>query len=326
MTPRVSVIVPLHRYGDVARRCLETALALPGDVHEVLAVSDGPVAGLPAGVRELHTGSATDTSPAEKRDAALAHARGEICAFLDDDAWPRADWLEKALARFDADPSVAAIGGPGLTPPDSGFRERAGGAFYESPFGSAGLRNRFAQVGEAVDTEDWPAFNFLVRTDVLEAVGGWASKFYGGEDTKLCLALADAGHRIVADPDVVVLHARRPIFAAHMRQVGNVGRHRGWFVHRFPRTSARPVYFAPSVALLLGPLLAAWGLLGPRRRRRRTLAAGAAGWAAITGEALRRGTAPDAALVLPAVLAAGHGAYGAGFLEGFLMTDEIDAM
>jgi glycosyltransferase involved in cell wall biosynthesis len=326
VTPRVSIVVPLHRYGDVARRCVETTLALCGDAHELLVVSDAPIPGLPAGVREIHTGSATDTSPAEKRDAAMAHVRGDICAFLDDDAWPREDWLHRAVARFDADPSVAAIGGPGITPPGSGFRERAGGAFYESPLGSASLRNRFAQVGEAVDTEDWPAFNFFVRTDVLEAVGGWASRFYGGEDTKLCLMLVEAGHRIVADPELVVFHARRPIFASHMRQVGNVGRHRGWFVHKFPRTSAKPVYFAPALALVFGPLLAAWGLLGGRTRRRATLATGILGWAAISGHAVRRGTDVDAALVLPATLAAGHGAYGAGFIEGLLFTDEIDAM
>jgi len=325
-TPRVSVIIPLHRYTEIAKRCVETALRVAGEDHEVLVVSDQPISGLPDGVREVHTGSPTDTSPAEKRDAAMAHVRGEICAFLDDDAWPREDWIDRALMRFDADPSVAAIGGPGVTPPDSGFRERAGGAFYESPLGSAGMRNRFAQVGEATDTDDWPAFNFFVRTDVLNAVGGWASKFYGGEDTKLCLMLVEAGHRIVADPEVVVFHARRPIFRAHMRQVENVGKHRGWFVHEYPRTSALPVYFAPSLALLLGPLIAAWALLGSRRRRRAAIATGAAGWMAISADAVRRGTAIDASIVLPAVLAAGHGAYGAGFIEGLLFTDEIDAM
>lgn len=325
MTPRVSVIIPLHRYTDVARRCVETTVALAGDAHEVLVVSDQPIDGLPGGAVAIHTGSPTDTSPAEKRDFAMAHVRGDICAFLDDDAWPRADWFDRALARFE-DGTVAAVGGPGITPPGSRFAQRAGGAFYESPLGSGGLRNRFVQLGDAVDTDDWPAFNFFVRTAVLKSVGGWASRFYGGEDTKLCLNLVEAGHRIVADPEVVVFHDRRPIFAAHMRQVGNVGHHRGWFVHAFPRTSARPIYFAPALALILGPLVAAWGLLGSRRRRRATLAAGVAGWAAISADAVRRGTEPDVAVALPVVLAAGHGAYGAGFLQGLLFTDEIHEM
>ena len=113
MTPRVSVIIPLHRYTDVARRCVETTMALDGGDHEVLVVSDREIAGLPDGVRALTTGSDVDTSPAQKRDVALAHAGGEICAFIDDDAWPADDWLTRALERFDSDPVIAAVGGPG---------------------------------------------------------------------------------------------------------------------------------------------------------------------------------------------------------------------
>ncbi len=320
------MIIPLHRYTEVSRRCIETTLSLHSDLHEVLVVSDGEIDGLPPGVRALTTGSGADTSPAEKRDLALAHARGEICAFIDDDAWPAEDWLARALERFDSDPSIAAVGGPGVTPPDSTFCARAGGAFYESPLGSGSLRTRFVPSGSVVETDDWPAYNLFIRRSVLNAVGGWSSRFYGGEDTKLCLALVEAGHRIVADPSVVVFHARRPIFLPHMRQVHNVGRHRGWFVRRYPRTSARPLYFVPSAALLAAPLVALWGLRGSRRRRRGLFAATAAGWVAISTDAARRGASNGVALILPAVLAAGHGAYGAGFIEGVVFTSEIHEM
>jgi glycosyltransferase involved in cell wall biosynthesis len=326
MTPRVSVIIALHRYTDVARRCVETTLAQSGAEHEVLVVFDAHVEGLPEGVLAISTGSAVDTSPAQKRDLALAHARGEICAFIDDDAWPADDWLTRALERFDSDPTIAAVGGPGLTPTESSFAARAGGAFYESPLGAGSLRNRFVATGEVVDTDDWPAFNFFVRREALVSVGGWSSKLYGGEDTKLCLVLVEAGHRIVADPAVVVFHARRRIFLPHMRQVHNVGRHRGWFVRTYPGTSARPIYFAPSLAVLAAPVIAAWGLSGPPARRRAALAAAGAAWAAISAGAIRHGAAADVAAALPAVLAAGHGAYGAGFIEGILFTREIEAM
>ena len=111
-----------------------------------------------------------------------------------------------------------------------------------------------------------------------------------------------------------------------MRQVHNVGRHRGWFVRRYPRTSARPVYFAPSLALLAVPAIALWGLAGSAARRRAMLAAVAAGWGAVSAEAVRRGASPEVAATLPAVLAAGHCAYGAGFIEGVLFTREIHEM
>ena len=45
----------------------------------------------------------------------------------------------------------------------------------------------------------------------------------------------------------------------------------------------------------------------------------------MTGWALRDGRDPAVALVLPAVVAATHGAYGAAFLQG-LATREIERM
>lgn len=322
--PRVSVIVPLHRPTPAARQCVAAVAALPGDRHELLVVSDRPVDGLPPEARAILTGSPADTSPAEKRDLALEHARGDVCAFIDDDAYPADNWIDRALERLE-DPAIAAVGGPGVTPPGAPLRERLGGAFYESPFGSGGLRHRFTPLGPVRDVDDHPAYNLFIRTAALRDVGGWASRLYGGEDTKLCLALVEAGHRIVYDPSVVVLHHRRPVFRAHMRQVANVGRHRGWFVRAYPETSRRPLYFGPSAALVTAPALAAWAA---RRRRRATAlgAVAAAGTAAVIAQSLRDGQERKVAAGLPVVLAAGHAAYGAGFLRGLLLTDRIEAM
>src|SRR5688572_5568786 len=146
--PAVSVIVPLHRLTPVARRCLEETAAALGGEHELIVVTDRPQEGIPAAARTIVTGSPSDTSPAEKRDAALAHVRGAVCAFLDDDAYPEPGWVDAALARLE-DPSVAAVGGPGVTPAGSSLRERLGGAFYESPLGSGSIRYRFTPVGGA---------------------------------------------------------------------------------------------------------------------------------------------------------------------------------
>jgi hypothetical protein len=165
--------------------------------------------------------------------------------------------------------------------------------------------------------DDWPAFNFIVRREALAAVGGWQSAFYGGEDTKLCFALRNAGFRIVYDPDVVVYHHRRPIFGPHLRQVGNVGRHRGYFARAFGGTSARPIYFAPSVAMLL---LGGSAALAVRRRRGKIgLFAACAGAAvAIAAEARHDGHDTAVAAALPAVVLASHLVYGEQFVRGLL--------
>ena len=323
MALSVSVIVPLHRRTPAFEQCIEATLRLLREGDELIVVSDTSPGPVPDCIRLLLTGSAQDTSPAEKRDLALADARGDLCAFLDDDAYPADDWIERAVERF-TDPSIVAVGGPGVTPPGSGWRERAGGAFYESPFGSGGLRFRFAPLGPARDVDDFPAYNLFVRTEELRAIGGWASSFYGGEDTKVCLALRQAGHRIVYDPQVLVYHHRRQVFGPHLRQVANVGRHRGHFVRILPETSRRPLYFAPALGLIAALAAGVWATRGPGRAG--ALAAlGTVGAATVTGWALRDGRDPAVALVLPVVVAGTHAAYGAAFLQG-LVTREIERM
>lgn len=320
---RVSVVIALHRLTPRARHCVETTAGLLGERDELIVVSDRAVDGLPPLARLVLTGSPGDTSPAEKRDAALPHVRGEICAFIDDDAYPSEDWFERALACL-RDGDVVAVGGPGVTPPESPLPERVGGAYYESRLGSGALRYRFRPVGGVRDVDDFPAYNFFVRTEALRDVGGWATRFYGGEDTKLCLALVRSGHRIVYDPRVLVYHYRRPVFRPHMRQIANVGRHRGWFVRSFPETSRRAIYFAPAAAVAgaLGTLI--WA---SRSERRRWGAGGAAGGAYI---AVAAGTWRDTrdarvAALLPLALVTGHSAYAVGFVRG-LLTREIEAM
>lgn len=317
----VSVIVALHRYTPQAQQCFEETLAQlrPGD--QLLAISDTPVEGLPEGVEFHLSGSPVNTSPAEKRDAAMQWVTGDICAFIDDDAYPAAGWLDKAEAYFAGDASLGGLGGPGITPPGGDLATRLGGAFYESRLGSGGLRERFVAIGERHEIDDWPAYNFFVRTSALRAVGGWASSLYGGEDTKLCLALVEGGHRLDFVPDVVVYHHRRAVFGPLWRQVGNIGYQRGRFVRRFPATSRRPIYFLPSLGLLAAPVILAIGLSSASRRRAllRLIAAGWLGTAAVSSVADDLG--PVESALTPVALATGHGAYAWRFLRGLTTSD-----
>jgi GT2 family glycosyltransferase len=311
MSTTFSVVIPAHRDGPAFRRCVDECLAQDYEDMEVLVVSDGPLADLPEGVKQVQTGSPTDTSPAEKRDHALPQAAGEVIAYIDDDAYPAPDWLESAAQHF-RDSSVHVLGGPGVTPPESPWRERAGGSVYESPAGSAMLRYRFLP-GSPRTVDDYPAYNLFVRREALEHVGGWGTTFYGGEDTVLCLKLAEVGYPVRYVPDVVVFHHRRPVVAAHMRQVANVGRHRGYFTRAFPETSRRPLYALPALApaVLVLAAAACW------RRPTVGLPLAAAGYTLIAGETLRRHRV-SVALATPVLAAAHHVAYGTAFLRGLL--------
>ena len=312
-TPRFSMVIPLHRDGPRFRDCLEHARALVRDGGaEVIVVSDQPVE-LPDDVVAVTTGSSRDTSPAVKRDAAMPVAAGRVLAFIDDDAYPAPDWLERAGAAL-GEQGVGGVGGPGLTPPRSPWRERLGGAVYESRLGSGPLRHRFLPLPPTRYADDLPAYNLLIRREALEEIGGWGTTFYGGEDTELCLRLLRAGHRLRYDPSVRVFHHRRPVFRAHMRQIGNVGRHRGFFVRRYPATSRRPVYFLP-VALTVGMLPALGVLVVAAVQWPGPVAAGlGAGWVVLSATAAPR--AGWAAAAFPIALLCHHLAYGLNFIRG----------
>lgn len=208
-------------------------------------------------VKVLPTGK---VRPAEKRNLGIRAAAGEIVAFIDDDAYPDANWLNYAVKYF-GEPTIGAVGGPGVTPPSDGFWAKCGGRVYENIFVSGNYRYRYIGGRVRKDIDDYPSCNLFVRKDVLEVIGGYRTDFWPGEDTLLCEDIVrNAKKRIVYDPWSVVYHHRRPLFAAHLRQLGRYGFHRGYFVKRFPVTSCRLSYFIPTFFVLYLLALAAFAL------------------------------------------------------------------
>ena len=190
--------------------------------------------------------------PPIKRDMALEPARGEILAFLDDDAYPVKDWLLKALSYF-SDPEIAAVGGPAVTPESDDIWQEASGRVYSSWAMSGAHRYRYIP-GEKREVEDYPSCNFLVRKSAMREIGGFNTKFWPGEDTFFCLKLIrDLKKKIIYVPEALVYHHRRRLFTGHLKQIANYGLHRGYFAKRFPETSCKLAYFLPSL-LVIGVL------------------------------------------------------------------------
>lgn len=195
--------------------------------------------------------------PAKKRDLALKYAKGEILAFIDDDAYPRKDWLKNAMEDL-KDESVAAVGGPAVTALNDKFLQKASGKIFSSILVSGSFVYRYLP-RKRREVDDIPSCNFIMRKSVMQALGGFNTGFWPGEDTKLCLDITKKlNKKIIYDPEVLVYHHRRPLFLPHFRQVTSYGLHRGYFVKRYPETSLKFSYFLPSfflLGLLVGAVL-----------------------------------------------------------------------
>lgn len=242
-----SIIIPVKRVNDYIFESVPKILELGRNDIEILIFTDE--------IDTEHTWPRTRiiasgvVGPAEKRDLALIYAKGDILAFIDDDAYPDPMWLEKTLPHFN-DPRVGAVGGPAITPHNDGILAKASGGVFESLLGGGFTRNRYLPIGAPRPIDDWPTVNLLVRKDVFEKIGGFDTSYWPGEDTKLCLDIIEAGYTIMYEPDAIVYHHRRGDIVKHLKQIGNYGIHRGYFAKKYPRTSCKLSYFIPSFFVL----------------------------------------------------------------------------
>lgn len=312
--PSVSVIIPSRSVTPELRETLGVLGRLRPGPQEILVLPDAETAEAFPGVRFLPTVVA---NPCVKRNRALAEARGEIIAFLDDDAYPSAGWLPHALRHF-RDPSVVAVGGPGVTPPHDPVWAKVSGAVLTSWLGSGPARCRYWPVGGVRPVDDWQAVNLLVRRAALERIGGLDTSFWPGEDTKLCLDLLRGGGTIRYDPRVVVYHHRATTPMRHLRQVGRYGLHRGHFARVLPKTSRRLVYVLPTFSVLALVALAGVTWVVPAARPHGTvlLALALMVMAAFGLVEATRVREWRVALFFPFLLIGTHLVYGLAFLRG----------
>lgn len=249
--PLISIIIPCKDVDNYARECIKHCRFLNYDSYEIILLPDDSEE-LFEGVKVIATGP---VSPGFKRNMGVENARGEFCAFIDSDAYPRSDWLTNA-AKYLENPEVGGVGGPGLTPEADGLIQKAGG-YVLSSFMVGNLSNRY-KTKQSFESDDIHSCNFIAWKSVVKEAGGWNEKYWPGEDTLMCLAIKKLGKKLIESSEVVVYHHRRSLFSPHLKQVSRFGEHRGFFAKKFPENSLKPIYFFPSLlvlSLLAGVLL-----------------------------------------------------------------------
>lgn len=192
-------------------------------------------------------------TPGQKRNWAANQAKAKILAFIDSDAYPAKNWLKNAVKLL-RQPNLAAVCGPGLTPPNDSSRQKLAGLVWSTKPGAATLTYRCRPEQPRL-VDDYPSFNFIIKKKDFLKAGGFKQKFWPGEDTQLCHDLVyRLGKKILYSPEIVVYHHRRPVFKEHLQQAARYGRQRGRFVRLYPKTSLRLIYFLPLLIPLILPL------------------------------------------------------------------------
>lgn len=321
---RYSIIIAVRKINSYLRESIEHIKKLNYRQFEAIIVLDD----------QEDTGFVVDgrfkfctsgpVGPGEKRNIGAKFADGEILVFLDDDAYPSADWLNQADKVF-AEIDTYALGGPALTPPNASFWEKMSGLVLESWLSSGGTEYRHIPLFQR-PIDDYPTVNLFVKKDAFIAVGGFNTEFWPGEDTKLCLDLVTKyGSKFIYDPRPVVFHHRRTLLMPHLKQISRYGRHRGQFARIFPENSRTLNYFIPSlfiIGLLVGPFtyfLNLWLLL-------LYMSALILYMILLTVAALIAGIKSKSIMAIPSVffgILFTHLVYGTNFIIGFIKRPEL---
>ncbi|HZU22501.1 MAG TPA: glycosyltransferase family A protein [Terriglobales bacterium] len=123
------------------------------------------------------------------RNKAIANSCGDYVAFIDDDEFPKSDWLLNALntcQRFD----VAGV----LGPVQRHFDEQPPKWIVKSKFYCRPTHN----TGYTMPWEECRTGNVLLRREVLQQEAGpFRAEFRAGEDQDLFRRMMEKGHRFI---------------------------------------------------------------------------------------------------------------------------------
>jgi hypothetical protein len=215
--PFVSVIVCTFNGGRTLRECLSGLAHLSYPRYEVIVVDDGStddsaVIARQFDVRLIRT---RNRGLSAARNSGMENARGEIVAYIDDDAWPDQHWLDYLVQSFAISKHVG-VGGPNIPPGDDG---RIAACVARAPGGPTHV------LIDDQTAEHIPGCNMAFRIEALRAVGGFDERFrVAGDDVDVCWKLQQQGWTLGFSPSAVVWHRRRGSVAAYLRQQVNYGK------------------------------------------------------------------------------------------------------
>jgi GT2 family glycosyltransferase len=199
----VSVIVPSYRRPERLLECVEGLQRSERPVDEIVVVlrieDDASVAAITDRFPGVELVLVSEPGVLAAMAAGARRARGDVLAFVDDDAVPKPDWLRRIIACLEEDRVGGAGGRDIVTDPDVLPRTTVAGCFTRS---GKLIGNHHTISGPPREVDVLKAAHFEVAT---------------------CLWARRRGWRLVLDPGAEVLHIPGPRFDSDIRARPSLG-------------------------------------------------------------------------------------------------------
>ena len=217
----ISVIIATRDRARLLEATLDALCAqrFPGCPFEILIVDNASVDATPDVVAAAARRSSVPvvylieqkSGKSHALNTAIAHARGDLLVFTDDDVMPSPGWLAayaQAFSEPDVDYAAGRIQPLWEAPPPRWLTPALHGVLAVQDGGAqrltlTGMHDQVMPIGA----------NMAVRRRVLDRVGGWnpqlgklKNSLRTGEDHEFALKLVAAGFQGVYEPEASVLH------------------------------------------------------------------------------------------------------------------------
>ncbi len=225
--PFISVVICSYNGSRTIRQSLEALRKVVYPKFEVIVVDDGSrdATAAIASEFEVRLIQQANAGLSNARNTGWQNAKGEIVAYLDDDAAPDPHWLHYLASAFRSS-DEAGIGGPNIAFPDDTFVAQCVDHSPGNP--------THVLLTDCV-AEHLPGCNMAFRKSCLAAIGGFDGSFrIAGDDVDLCWRLQARGWQLGFHPGAMVWHHRRGTVKTYWQQQLNYGRAEAILERKWP--------------------------------------------------------------------------------------------
>jgi GT2 family glycosyltransferase len=255
--PRITVVCCSYNGAATIRDTLEGLKHLTYPNYEVIVVNDGSKDDTPkiAAEYDVRLISTENRGLSNARNTGWQEARGEIVAYIDDDAYPDPDWLRFLAWRF-IHSDFVGVGGPNIAPPGDG---PIADCVANAPGGPVHV------LLSDTEAEHIPGCNMAFRRDALEAIDGFDARYRAaGDDVDVCWRLQENGGRLGFHAGALDWHHRRNSLKMFWKQQQGYGKAEALLEEKWPERYNAAGHFSWSGRLYGKGLTEALRFSGPR--------------------------------------------------------------